>query len=68
MLDQRHELLRFAGIVNGERLDETFGALHCPDNGCPGKVTSLKVDLEYLKNVHGQLDETMVARWVENPY
>lgn len=68
LLDQRHELVRLAGILDWERFDETFGALYCPVNGCPGKATRLMVGLEYLKHLHGLSDEAVVARWVENPY
>ena len=39
MPDQRHELVRFAGIMGRERFDETFGPLYCPDIGFPGKAT-----------------------------
>ncbi len=63
ILDQRHELLRHAGIMDWERFEETVGALYCP-----GNAIRLMVELEYLKHVHDLSEEAVVARWVENPY
>ncbi len=67
-IDPRHELVRLAGILNWSRFDETFGALYCPDQGCPGKLTRLMVGLESLQQMYRLSDEAVVAHWVENPY
>ena len=50
MLDQRHELYRLADLIVWSEFDEAFGALYCPDNGCPAKSTRLMVGLQYLKH------------------
>ena len=68
MLDQRHELYRLADLIEWSEFDEAFGALYCPDNGCPAKSTRLMVGLQYLKHTYGLADDAVVMRWVENPY
>jgi IS5 family transposase len=68
MLDQRHELYRLADLIDWNRFDAEFGALYCPDNGCPAKATRLMVGLQYLKHLYGLSDDHVVMRWVENPY
>ena len=68
MLNQRHALYRLADLMEWSVFDKEFGALYCPDNGCPGKPTRLMVGLQYLKHVYGLSDEAVVSGWVENPY
>jgi IS5 family transposase len=36
--------------------------------GAPAKATRLMVGLQYLKYTFNESDESVVARWVENPY
>jgi IS5 family transposase len=38
------------------------------DVGRPGIPTRVLVGLHYLKHAYGESDESVVARWVENPY
>ena len=68
MLNQRHALYRLADLIEWSVFDKEFGALYCPDNGCPGKPTRLLVGLQYLKHCYGLSDEAVVSGWVENPY
>ena len=68
MLNQRHALYRLADLLDWSVFDKAFGALYCPDNGCPGKPTRLLVGLQYLKHCYGLSDEAVVSGWVENPY
>ena len=68
MLNQRHALYRLADLIEWSVFDKAFGALYCPDNGCPGKPTRLLVGLQYLKHCYGLSDEAVVSGWVENPY
>ncbi len=69
MIDPRHELFRLASILDWPRFDETFDALYCPGQGCPGKPMRGMVRLvEYLKQIYRLSDEMVVASWVGNPY
>ena len=43
LLNQRHALYRLADLIEWSVFDREFGALYCPDNGCPGKPMRLMV-------------------------
>lgn len=67
MLDQRHPLYRLAGKVAWSAVEERFGGLYA-EEGRPGIPIRLMVGLHYLKHAFNESDETVVERWVENPY
>jgi len=68
IIDPGHALVKLAGAVDWDQLDELFGKAYSPDEGRPGISTRLMVSLHYLKYAHDLSDEDVVARWVENPY
>jgi IS5 family transposase len=68
IVNRGHGLVKLAGAVDWNRLEEMFGSTYCPDNGRPGVSTRLMVALHYLKYTHNLSDEDVVACWVENPY
>ena len=68
IINRNHELYRLAEMIDWSVFDESFGALYCPNKGCPGKPTRLMVGLQMLKHMYGMSDEEVVDRWVENPY
>jgi IS5 family transposase len=68
IINHGHGLVKLAGAVDWNSLDEMFGSTYCPDNGRPGVSTRLMVALHYLKYTHNLSDEEVVACWVENPY
>lgn len=68
LLNARHPLLKLAGQIGWSAFDDAFGDLYCPDNGAPAKATRLMVGLHYLKHTFDESDESVVAKWVENPY
>jgi len=65
LLDQRHVLYRLAGE---DRLGGSGGTVRYSEEGRPGIPIRLMVGLHYLKHAFNESDETVVARWVENPY
>jgi IS5 family transposase len=67
MINQRHELCRLAQVIDWPSCEQRFGALYA-DEGRPGLPLRLLVGLEYLKHAFNESDESVVARWVENPY
>lgn len=67
LIDQRHELCRLARVIDWQRCEDQFGALYA-EAGRPGIPVRLMVGLHYLKHAFNESDETVVARWVENPY
>ena len=67
MLDQCHPLYRLAGNVGWAAVEERFGGLYA-EEGRSGIPIRLMVGLHYLKHAFNESDETVVERWVENPY
>jgi IS5 family transposase len=67
-LDQRHPLVRLAGLLDWAVFEDRFGPLYHPHVGRPGIPIRLMVGLSYLQHTCALSDEEVVARWVENPY
>jgi len=68
LLNPAHPLVKLANQIDWEAFDRQFGEYYCEDNGAPAKSTRLMVGLHYLKHAFNQSDESVVERWVENPY
>ena len=68
LLDPTRELILLANKIDWSNLEAAFVDTYCPDNGAPAKAVRLMVGLHYLKYTFDESDESVVARWVENPY
>lgn len=68
LLNPAHELIALAGKIDWARLEAAFAGQYSPDMGVPAKATRLMVGLHCLKYAFNESDESVVARWVENPY
>lgn len=68
ILDQRHELVRLAALIDWSVFDQEFGSQFESTTGRPALPTRLVTGLLYLKHTYALSDEEVVARWVENPY
>jgi transposase, IS5 family len=68
LVDQRHALVRLAGVIDWNAAAERFGVLYAEGKGRPGVAIRLMVGLHYLKHAFNLSDEAVVERWVENPY
>lgn len=68
LLNPRHELVQLARKIDWSRLEMALASCYSQDMGAPGKATRLMVGLQYLKYTFNESDESVVARWVENPY
>jgi IS5 family transposase len=67
ILDRRHALFRLASLIDWDRFDQEFGRFYRP-LGRPAKPTRLMVGLSYLQHTFNLSDESVVQRWIENPY
>jgi IS5 family transposase len=67
-LNLKHRLCRLAEQIDWTVFEKEFGALFDPDAGRPGLSTRLMVGLHHLKYVYNESGESVVARWLENPY
>lgn len=68
ILNPEHALVRLANKINWPRFDAAFADSYSEDLGAPGKAIRLMVGLQYLKYTFNESDESVVDRWVENPY
>jgi IS5 family transposase len=68
LLNPGHELVQLAQKIDWGRFEAAFAGGYSPDLGAPAKATRLMVGLQYLKYTFNESDESVVERWVENPY
>lgn len=68
LLNHDHPLYVLAGQIDWERFDAALADCYSPDQGAPAKAVRLVVGLHYLKHTFNESDESVVDRWVENPY
>ncbi|MEL6780656.1 MAG: IS5 family transposase [Cyanobacteria bacterium J06597_16] len=67
-LNPNHPLVQLAEAIDWQSLEEKFGRVVKASGGRPPLPTRLMVGLHYLKSLYAESDETVVAKWVENPY
>jgi IS5 family transposase len=68
LLNPNHPLVLLANEIDWQAFDERMGQYYCEDNGAVAKPTRLMVGIHYLKYVFNESDESVVAKWIENPY
>jgi IS5 family transposase len=68
ILDQEHPIFLLANKIDWSVFDEEFGSTYVEDKGRPGNPTRLMVGLHYLKYTFSESDESVLARFLENPY
>jgi IS5 family transposase len=68
LLNPEHPLYVLAGRIDWSQFDAAIDACYADELGRPGVNTRLMVGLLYLKHAFDESDESVVARWVENPY
>jgi IS5 family transposase len=68
LLSHEHPLYQLAEAIDWTRFEADLGALYTEAVGRPGLPARLMVGLHYLKYLFDESDETVVAKFVENPY
>jgi IS5 family transposase len=68
ILNDKHPLYKLASSINWEAIEKELASCYSADMGRPGNATRLMVGLHYLKHAYNESDESVLARWVENPY
>lgn len=63
----KHPLVVLAKAIDWTVFEESYGELYS-DKGRPGVPTRVMVGLHYLKHTFNVSDESVVERFVENPY
>ena len=67
-LNPQHPLFQLSQQIDWSYFEREFGPLYAEEVGRPGVPTRLLVGLHYLKHAYHESDESVVERWVENPY
>ena len=67
-LNLNHPLVQMAEAIDWQSFEEQFGRVVKAGGGRPALPTRLMVGLHYLKALYDESDESVVAKWVENPY
>jgi len=68
LVSHEHPLYRLAEAIDWTRFESEFGPLYAEATGRPGLPTRLLVGLHYLKYLFDESDESVVEKFVENPY
>ena len=68
LLNPEHPLYVLAERIDWSQFDAAIDACYADELGRPGVNTRRMVGLLYLKHAYDESDESVVARWVENPY
>jgi IS5 family transposase len=68
IINPDHVLVKLARQIPWHQFDETIDPCYAENVGRPGCSTRLMIGLLFLKHAFDESDETVVARWVENPY
>jgi IS5 family transposase len=68
IIDLKHPLCWLAQSIDWSYFEQEFGPLYVENKGRPGKPIRLLVALHYLKHTFDESDESVVERFLENPY
>lgn len=68
MLNMSHPLIRLSARMNWAALEAEIDVIYSDGAGQPPLPTRLLVGLHYLKYTFNESDESVVERWIENPY
>lgn len=68
ILNPKHPLYVLANQIDWSVFDQKLGTTYVEDKGRPGKPTRLMVGLHYLKYTFNESDESVLDRFLENPY
>lgn len=67
-INERHELVQLSKKIDWESIENDLSVYYCEDNGRPGVPIRLIVGIIMLRRIFNQSDESVLDRWVENPY
>ena len=68
ILNKHHPLFLLANQIDWSNLEQRFGSTYVEAVGRPGNPIRLMVGLHYLKHSFNESDESVLDRFLENPY
>jgi IS5 family transposase len=67
-INENHELVLMSRKINWEQVESGLGVYYCEDNGRPSVPIRTIAGIVLLKRIFDESDESVLDRWVENPY
>jgi len=67
-IKENHELVLLSRKIDWDNLGKELSVYYCTDNGRPGVPIRTIAGIVILKRVFNESDESVLDRWVENPY
>lgn len=67
-IQEGHKLVLLAKKIEWDRLETQLGKFYCADNGRPGVPIRTITGMILLKRMFNESDESVIERWIENPY
>jgi transposase, IS5 family len=67
-IKENHELVLLSQKIDWEHLHSELSIYYCEDNGRPGIPIRTIAGIVLLKRIFDESDESVLDRWVENPY
>lgn len=67
-IQEGHELISLSKKINWDQLEESLSQYYCSDNGRPCIPIRTIAGILILKRLFNESDESVLDRWVENPY
>jgi transposase, IS5 family len=67
-IKESHELVLLSKKINWDELESILGTYYCSDNGRIGIPIRTIVGVILLRRMFDESDESVLDRWVENPY
>jgi IS5 family transposase len=67
-IKEDHELVKLSKKIGWEQIESNLSIYYCEDNGRPSIPIRLIVGVILLQRMFDESDESILERWVENPY
>lgn len=67
-IKKSHDLVVLSQKIDWDAMEENLGKYYCLDNGRPGIPIRTIAGILILKRMFDESDESVLDRWVENPY
>jgi len=68
IIDLKHPLVILSKRLDWSVFEQEFGSTYHNSDGRPGAPIRVYVGLHYLKHTYNESDESVLARFIENPY
>ncbi len=65
---EEHKLILLSKRINWDWLEAKLSKFYCLDNGRPGVPIRTVAGMLLLRRMFNESDESVIERWVENPY